>query len=330
MILDNLPCETSIAEVKSDRTLRLKTTKKCPWKCYFCHNEGNENSNDIILNDNFFYYMKMLKDKLNYSDIHLTGGEPTLFNHCADLVKKLSDIGYSVKMTSNAQCSIEILKLLKESGLISINISMHTLDAKKLGAMQKPKMSKEWGMEAIKKQIAIINCAKDIGLRVKINSVVQNNEDVDNIIKFCYKNKIELRLLNDLNPLSLSTEKIIEALKQRSSIISKVNISNNSSSYSFDVVTNENLNLRIKSIRKHLLNSICTKCNKRTECEEWFYGIRIEQQNDELFVRLCLHRNDYPAVQNIKDFIESEQLNEIIKQSGENILGTDSVLSQTE
>lgn len=315
MILDNIPCETSVAMIRNDQTLRLKVTSNCPWSCHFCHKEGNEDSNDIILNENFFCCMDKLRKELKYPDVHLTGGEPTIYKNCANLIKQLSDMGYNVKMTSNAQCSVETIKKLKESGLISINISMHTLNAKKLGEMQYPQKTEEWGMEAIERQTAIIHCAKEIGLRVKINSVVQTIDDVNCVIDFCQKNEVELRLLNDLNPLSLSTEKIIESLKQRGSVINNVNNSNNSSSYSFDVVTREGLNLKVKSIKKHLLNSICTECNKRTECEEWFYGIRIEQQGEELFVRLCLYRNDYPAIQRIDKFLTSMQLEEIKKQA---------------
>ena len=90
-----------------------------------------------------------------------------------------------------------------------------------------------------------------------------------------------------------------------------VNLFNGSSSYSYDVIARDGFEFKIKAIRKYTLKTLCDDCFVRDVCKEWYYGIRIEQQRKKTMIRLCLERQDYPALQNLEQFKISEQFNEI-------------------
>lgn len=65
-------------------SVRINITDKCPWNCWWCHNEGTGNrQNNIIkdvdfFNDEFFKEFLNITNDLHINEIHLTGGEPSL------------------------------------------------------------------------------------------------------------------------------------------------------------------------------------------------------------------------------------------------------------
>lgn len=89
-------------------------------------------------------------------------------------------------------------------------------------------------------------------------------------------------------------------------------LSHNSSSYSYDITSTDGFKFKIKGIRKNILISLCADCKIRDNCKEWFYGIRLETIVDKIFVRLCLHRQHYPAIQSLDEFFVSKQYLELI------------------
>jgi len=296
------------------RSLRIKVTDRCPFKCNFCHHEGSKKTDDLKFDKPFETIIKRFVQELNISEIHLTGGEPTVYSDLPKLIKLITDFGLKVKMTSNGQFDAELLDSLKESGLNSFNISIHTLNPEELGDIMSPKKDKNWGKNALNKQLKNLVYARTIGLKSKINTVVQNDSDIFHIINFCKKYKIDLRILDDLTPGSLSIPKIIETLRSMGSIVIGINLTEKSSGFSYNIITEDGFEFKVKAIRKNLLKSLCNDCRIRDICREWFYGIRLEQIDNELIVRLCIHRQDYPAKQTIHEFFGSDQFLELLKE----------------
>lgn len=310
--LERIPCSISSVGVSQLDTLRIKITDQCPFSCEFCHKEGGSASQDLILSGVFLKALRRMVDELNIHEVHLTGGEPTCHPDCVSLVTALRGMGLQVKMTSNGQFDQELLQALASSGLESINLSIHTLQPGILASIQSPPRSLEWGKRALERQLTNLRAAKEIGLRVKVNTVVQDDvRDAKNIIALCASEGLDLRLLNDLTLGSLSVTKIMEILESLDSEIEGIDMVDGSSSYSFQVVTGSDFHFSVKAIRKSSLRSMCSYCSIRDQCEEWFYGIRIEQIHDQPVIRLCLHRQDYPAVQRMKEFFDSDQYEEI-------------------
>lgn len=75
-------------------------TSGCNFRCPFCHNaslvrgEGEE-----ISEKDFFEFLEMRKGILG--GVTVTGGEPTLQTDIGDFTKKISNLGYKVKLDTN-------------------------------------------------------------------------------------------------------------------------------------------------------------------------------------------------------------------------------------
>ena len=311
MIIENIPYHPGKWEISNNTSLRIKVTNKCQFRCYFCHHEGCNTSQDLELTEALKSVLLRFHDELHYSQIHLTGGEPTLYSDCLNLIEYSKSIGFVVKMTSNGQFPSEFLTNMAEAGLDSINFSIHTLNPVKLAKIQKPRRSILWGIDALGSQLRNIIKANEVGLNTKVNAVVQNDASILDIISFCWDEKIELRILDDLNPDSLSMKRIIEVLKGLGAHVVNIRITSGSSSYSYDVITKDGFEFKVKAIRKFALKSMCDSCPVRDVCQEWFYGIRVEQKREKLMIRLCIQRQDEPAIQEINQFLESKQYDEI-------------------
>lgn len=312
MYLERIACTASQVEVSRFDSLRIKVTNRCPWRCRFCHKEGSPCSQDLALSEPLLSAFHKFATDFGFKEAHLTGGEPSWYPECVRLVSKLHSMGFEVKMTTNGQFDTELLEHLADSGLHGINFSIHTLNPDKLSIIQAPSRSVEWGKRALENQLRNLQAAREIGLGVKINAVVQDSvDDAIDVINFCRREAIDLRLLNDLSLGSLSVEKIIEILKSLGAEIEGINLVDGVSSYSCRVATRTGFHFSVKAIRRCSLRTMCGYCHIRDQCEEWFYGIRIEQIGDKPMVRLCLHRQDFPSVQTIEGFFGSEQFREV-------------------
>lgn len=314
MITQSIPlhCQPDRIIISPYKSLRIKVTNQCPFTCNFCHHEGSKKSDDIKIGKPFETIIKRFIRELKISEIHLTGGEPTAYSGLTKLVKLISELGLEAKMTSNGQFNNKLLNELKDSGLKSINMSVHTLDPAKLGAIMSPPRNKHWGKKALERQLSNLIYAREIGLISKINTVVQNDSDISSIITFCKDNKIDLRILDDLNPGSLSIPQIIEILSGMNAIVTGINLTEKASGFSYNIESEDGFEFKVKAIRKNVLKSLCNDCRMRDTCKEWFYGIRLEQIDSELIVRLCIHRQDYPAKQTIHEFFSSDQFIELL------------------
>ena len=89
----------------------------CNFRCPFCHNSAllGKESPDEIPEETL---MAFLKKRVGLLDaVCITGGEPTLQNDLPELIKKIKDLGYLVKLDTNG-FKPEVLKSLVEAGLI--------------------------------------------------------------------------------------------------------------------------------------------------------------------------------------------------------------------
>ncbi|NUN21987.1 MAG: radical SAM protein [Candidatus Jettenia caeni] len=302
-------------QVLKNDTLRIKVTNNCPLTCNFCHHEGNLKSKNLVLNQDLIHGLKRLHTELKLMQAHLTGGEPTSYPHCRELISELKSIGYRVKMTSNGQFDSDLIMQLKNAGLDGVNFSVHTLDPQKLCSLQIQQKNNVWGLHALNRQLRNIQKALESGLEVKINTVVQNDSDIHDTLKIkdhCKNMGVSFRILNDLKQGSFSIKRIDEVLKSMSARLECINLVDKSSSYSLIMISQDGFKFKIKCIRKNILETLCEGCKERNNCMEWFYGIRIEQADDTAVVRLCMQRQDYPAIQTFEEFFTSKQFWEIL------------------
>ena len=76
-------------------------THGCNFKCPFCHNASlvTQAAENTISEDEFFTFLQKRKGILE--GVCITGGEPTLQKDLPEFMKKIKQMGYSVKLDTN-------------------------------------------------------------------------------------------------------------------------------------------------------------------------------------------------------------------------------------
>lgn len=89
----------------------------CNFCCPFCHNSGliTEEAEDGVTEEELLQFLKKRKGILE--GVCITGGEPTLFSGLEELIQKIRNLGYLVKLDTNGYRP-EVLKALCAKGLL--------------------------------------------------------------------------------------------------------------------------------------------------------------------------------------------------------------------
>ncbi|MFQ5940899.1 MAG: GTP 3',8-cyclase MoaA [Nitrososphaerales archaeon] len=165
------------------RKLRISVTDRCNMRCVYCMPENNtewfEQSNVLTYEE--LFRLATIFVGLGIEKIRVTGGEPTVRREVEKLISELSTINgiKSISMTTNGLLLRDKVKLFKDAGLGSVNISLDTFRPDRFKAMS--------GVEGLDKVLESIKAADDVGLKVKINAVVMrgwNDDEVPDFAKF--------------------------------------------------------------------------------------------------------------------------------------------------
>lgn len=153
------------------RDFYLMITRDCIHNCIFCSVPKTEQ----------YLSLEQIKkkidrySKLNYTDINLTGGEPTLHPQLKEIIRYGADKGFDVRMTSNGVklADFELMKSIKGAGLGRILFSVHHYDPKKamfISGIDEPDLN-----ETIKG----IDNADRLGMDININiTIIRQNYTV--------------------------------------------------------------------------------------------------------------------------------------------------------
>ena len=149
-------------------------------RCMYCMPRGNIrwfNEQDVLDYREISRLVSILAN-LGIERIRLTGGEPLLRPNLENLIVSLAKLEgiNSISMTTNGLLFGEKAKKLKDAGLESVNISLDTFRPARFKAIT--------GLDSINKVIEAINAAENVGLNVKINTVVIRGWNDDEIVDF--------------------------------------------------------------------------------------------------------------------------------------------------
>ena len=166
------------------RKLRVSVTDRCNMRCMYCMPPQDKvqwfNEADLLNYDEITGLVSILAD-LGIEKIRLTGGEPLLRPKLENLIISLAKINNikSISMTTNGMLLSNKVKLLKDAGLGSVNISLDTFRPDRFKAMT--------GVDGLNKVLEAVDKAHHFGLKVKINTVVVrgwNNEEIVDFANF--------------------------------------------------------------------------------------------------------------------------------------------------
>ncbi|MCL1934493.1 MAG: GTP 3',8-cyclase MoaA [Candidatus Azobacteroides sp.] len=146
--------------------LRISLTDDCNFRCIYCTPEESIqcfSRQELMTSDEIFEIAKLFTDN-GTNKIRLTGGEPLVRYDFAEIVEKLARLPVELTLTTNGALLHKYVKLLKENGVKSVNISLDSFDNERFKSITKRNaFSQVWEN--------ILLCLKE-GFYVKLNVVV--------------------------------------------------------------------------------------------------------------------------------------------------------------
>ncbi len=163
------------------RKLRISVTDRCNFRCSFCMPETPAwIPNDSILSfDEITRFVRVCSTKFGVDRVRLSGGEPLVRK---DIEKLVAQIAFTpgIKhtcMTTNGTYLAEKARSLKNAGLQSVTISLHSL--------RPERFEKVTRVNGHAKVLEGIRAAKSAGfVNVKLNSVIVRGYNDDEILDF--------------------------------------------------------------------------------------------------------------------------------------------------
>ncbi len=157
--------------------LRVSLTDHCNLRCVYCMPEKMvfRRTPELMQDDELLRLVRLFAH-LGVDKIRLTGGEPTVRPHLAELTAAIAHTPgiTSLSMTTNGVLLDSLAAPLKAAGLQRVNVSLDTLDPQRFHAITR------WGR--LEQVWAGIRAAEQAGLTpIKINAVVVrgfNDQDV--------------------------------------------------------------------------------------------------------------------------------------------------------
>ena len=178
--------------------IRLSISDVCNFKCGYCLPNGyqvDKSDNRKFLHLNEIKRLAKCFSKLGVNKIRITGGEPTVRKDFFDIIKVLkNEAGIKkVVITTNGYHLDEKAKMLVDSGLNGINISIDSLD--------RSTFKNVTGHDRLPEILKGIKILQDLNFNnIKINAVLLNGinaseKDFESWAEFIKKNKVDFRFI---------------------------------------------------------------------------------------------------------------------------------------
>lgn len=261
---------------RSFKVLRVSLLDRCNFACTYCVCEDGipaATPRPVVLSsDELVDLIGRLHDVLHLQTIRLTGGEPLLYPDLPKLITGIRQLGiHDIKMTTNGFLLAKKVASLQEAGLRSINVSLDALSETSFY-----KVTKRAGLKQV---LEGITAAQEMGLEVKINTVImagENDQEILPLLDFAFRHGLKIRFLElmGMGHLFGDTDSKFfprQAMLERISSIYKIDEQakecgdtatywRTSCGHSFGIIANES-------------QPFCADCNRlRLDCHGNIYG----------------------------------------------------------
>ncbi|MEF8835269.1 MAG: GTP 3',8-cyclase MoaA [Candidatus Thermoplasmatota archaeon] len=161
--------------------LRVSLTQDCNLRCFYCHNEGEEERKQHTrLKLNEVKRLLETASEIGMYKVKFSGGEPLLHPEIEKIIDYSSNLMEDVSLTTNGVLLRDKAKKLKDVGLDRVNVSLDVTDPETY-----EKITGESKLSEVKKGI---ESANEVGLfPVKINMLLMeglNDDSIEDMIEF--------------------------------------------------------------------------------------------------------------------------------------------------
>ena len=158
--------------------LRVSVTERCNFRCRYCMSEKPFSwvpKENLLSYEELFAFIKISIDN-GIQKIRLTGGEPTTRENLDELIAMIHTYAPKVDigLTTNGFLLPAQAEKLKNAGLQRVNISLDSLDRGRLNYIAQK--------DVLDQVLTGIRAAVDVGLSVKLNSVILRGINEDEIV----------------------------------------------------------------------------------------------------------------------------------------------------
>ena len=158
--------------------LRISLTDKCNLRCTYCMPENVQflPTKKLMSKAELLDLAAIFVNDFGINKIRITGGEPLLRKDAGEIISGLCALGVKLHMTTNAVFLHRFWETLQAHQLLSINISLDTLDRAKFY-----EINKRDEFEVVHQNI---QTALQKGFRIKLNVVAKKGMNDDEILDF--------------------------------------------------------------------------------------------------------------------------------------------------
>ncbi len=243
--------------------LRISLTDRCNLRCFYCMPEDGieltEKSHVMTLEEIIHISKKFVE--LGVDTIRLTGGEPLIRKNVEYLIKQLSQLGVTLKLTTNGIILDKFFDLFEEIGLKKINVSLDSLDKAKNAFITK--------RDYFDRIMNNIQEGLNRGFQIKLNVVLikgVNDNEIADFIALTKDQNITVKFI-EFMPFAgnkwdwskgVSEEEILNLTKSKFGTIEALRNAKHSTSKNFKVSGHHGSFGIISTIT----NPFCSDCNR--------------------------------------------------------------------
>ncbi|MDA1772422.1 GTP 3',8-cyclase MoaA [Bacillus cereus] len=184
---------------RSLKDLRISVTDRCNFRCRYCMPEeifGPDYSflsNDKILSFDEIERITRIFVSLGVRKLRITGGEPLLRRGLPQLIERLNKIDgvEDIGLTTNGSLLKKFAPDLYKAGLSRVTVSLDSLEEDRFFYLNGNRSKVQRVLEGIQ-------AAAEVGMKIKINMVVQkgkNEQDILQMAQYFKENKHILRFI---------------------------------------------------------------------------------------------------------------------------------------
>ena len=172
--------------------LRISLTDNCNFRCFYCMPEEEYDftpTSRLMQTDEIVELAKIFVAQ-GVKKIRLTGGEPLVRKDAAAIILALGKLPVELVITTNGTRISEMLPILKEAGIKTVNISLDTLQPDKFLLITRRDV-----FHQVRSNIELLLQEKFI---VKVNVVVMkglNDGEIRDFIEWTRHNPIQVRFI---------------------------------------------------------------------------------------------------------------------------------------
>ncbi|MBO1579550.1 GTP 3',8-cyclase MoaA [Bacillus sp. XF8] len=181
------------------RDLRISVTDRCNFRCRYCMPEeifGPDYSflsNDKILSFDEIERVTRIFVSLGVRKLRITGGEPLLRKNLPELIERLNKIDgvEDIGLTTNGSLLKKFAPDLYKAGLSRVTVSLDSLEEERFTYLN-------GNRSKVKTVLGGIQAAAEVGMKIKMNMVVQkgkNEQDIVQMAQYFKENKHILRFI---------------------------------------------------------------------------------------------------------------------------------------